>query len=172
MREHLSIFTITGGVELASIQYHRSAASCFCDFLTPIAPQISEIPLFMIAIVSGWRLLSFYRVNYYALCIIVWTWTCIMVRLLAGLLLFQRPCALYYSVGFSPFANFRFSLVVMLRDIWNAIVYILHELLADRTNFFAECSAEHHDLLAMGSAAENFLHIFAHIYGGERIIID
>lgn len=55
----------------------------------------------------------------------------------------------------------------MLRDTWNAIVYILHELLADRADIFAECGAEHHDLLAMGSAAEDFLHVFAHICGGE-----
>lgn len=55
----------------------------------------------------------------------------------------------------------------MLRDTWNAIIYILHELLADRADFFAECSAEHHDLLAMGSAAEDFLHVFAHICEGE-----
>lgn len=61
--------------------------------------------------------------------------------------------------------NFSFppsSYVIII--IWNAIIYILHELLANRTNFFAERGGEHHDLFAVRCAAENFLHIFAHIW--------
>jgi hypothetical protein len=47
---------------------------------------------------------------------------------------------------------------------WNANYYILHELLANRTNFFAQCGGEHHNLLSVRGVAENFLYILAHIY--------
>lgn len=65
---------------------------------------------------------------------------------------------------FSPSAKihlFPSSYVIII--IWNAIIYILHKLLANRTNFFAERGWEHHDLLAMGRAAEDFLNVFTHI---------
>lgn len=41
--------------------------------------------------------------------------------------------------------------------------YVLHELLADRSNILAEGGAEHHHLLAVWSTAENLLNVFPHI---------
>ena len=41
--------------------------------------------------------------------------------------------------------------------------YVLHELLADRSDVLRESSAEHHNLLLVGSSAENFLNIASHI---------
>lgn len=92
-----------------------------------------------------------------AFCIIVWTWTCIIGSAII--------LGFYYSRDHDLLRNFHRSrtLRIMLRDYWNAIIYILHELLADRADFFAERGREHHDLLAVWCAAENFLHVFAHI---------
>lgn len=41
--------------------------------------------------------------------------------------------------------------------------YILHELLADGPDVFAERRAEHHHLLAVRRVAVDFLHISAHV---------
>lgn len=46
--------------------------------------------------------------------------------------------------------------------------YILHELLADRPDILAQGGAEHHHLLAVWCAAEDFLYIFPHIYKGQE----
>lgn len=41
--------------------------------------------------------------------------------------------------------------------------YILHELAANWTNFFAERSGEHHHLFRMWRVTENFLNVATHI---------
>lgn len=41
--------------------------------------------------------------------------------------------------------------------------YVLHELLADRSNILAQGGAEHHHLFAVWRAAEDFLDILPHI---------
>ena len=41
--------------------------------------------------------------------------------------------------------------------------YILHELLADHSDIFAEGSAEHHHLLLMGRHSEDFLDVTSHV---------
>lgn len=41
--------------------------------------------------------------------------------------------------------------------------YILHELLADWTNFLAQCSAEHHNLFSMRCVAKYFLYVTPHV---------
>merc|ERR1712227_263301 len=43
------------------------------------------------------------------------------------------------------------------------IAYILHELLADRSNVLAESGAEHHHLLLIRSGAEDLLNISSHV---------
>lgn len=45
--------------------------------------------------------------------------------------------------------------------------YILHEFLANRSDFLAECSWKHHHLFIMGSQFENLLHIFSHVCKGQ-----
>ncbi len=40
---------------------------------------------------------------------------------------------------------------------------ILHELLADRSDFLAESGREHHDLFVMRCATEDLLNIAAHV---------
>ena len=42
--------------------------------------------------------------------------------------------------------------------------YILHELLADRSDVLAESGRKHHHLLLVGGCAENFLDISPHVY--------
>ena len=42
--------------------------------------------------------------------------------------------------------------------------YIIHELLADRTDLLGECGAEHHALLFMGSGFEYLLNISTHVW--------
>lgn len=41
--------------------------------------------------------------------------------------------------------------------------YILHELSADGTDFFAQGGAEHHDLLLVWGHAENLLDVTSHV---------
>lgn len=41
--------------------------------------------------------------------------------------------------------------------------YIVHELAAHRTNLLAQGGREHHDLLVVGSGAEDLLDITAHV---------
>lgn len=48
----------------------------------------------------------------------------------------------------------------LLRDLG---AYIVHELFADRANFWAECGTEHHHLLLMWGQFEDCLNIWAHV---------
>lgn len=52
--------------------------------------------------------------------------------------------------------------------------YVRHELLASNTDFLSQRCAEHHDLLVMGSRAEDFLNVAAHVwcngFAGEMIV--
>jgi len=100
-----------------------------------------------------------YRVLYYRVDMDI----VLACHIILGPILFQRPCLVLFNR--QPRLLSTLSSSISLRDNhnWNAIIYILHELLANRTNFFAERSGEHHDLLAMRSASEYFLHVFAHI---------
>ena len=41
--------------------------------------------------------------------------------------------------------------------------YVLHELLADRSDLLGAGGGEHHDLLLVGSGAEDLLHVAAHV---------
>lgn len=41
--------------------------------------------------------------------------------------------------------------------------YILHEFLADRSNFLAQGSRKHHHLLFVWSVPEDFLHVTPHV---------
>ena len=41
--------------------------------------------------------------------------------------------------------------------------WVLHELLADRSDLLGKCGAEHHDLLLGGGGAEDLLNIAAHV---------
>lgn len=43
-------------------------------------------------------------------------------------------------------------------------MYILHEFLADGSDFFAEGGTEHHDLLLVRGLLENFLNVTSHVY--------
>lgn len=116
-------------------------------------------------------------------CIIVWTKDIVLsVQLLCWafiipetgiLLLFNSFDELLSSQAFSPSAKFRLisSCYVIMKRIWNASNYILHELLADRSNFFAECGGKHHNLLSMWRASEDFLHVFTHIWKWYEKII-
>lgn len=47
--------------------------------------------------------------------------------------------------------------------------YILHELLADWTNFLAQRSAEHHNLFSVWCVAKYFLHITSHVWKQKTI---
>lgn len=42
--------------------------------------------------------------------------------------------------------------------------YVLHEFLADRTDFLRECGREHHDLFMFRRCPENILDIPSHVY--------
>jgi hypothetical protein len=42
--------------------------------------------------------------------------------------------------------------------------YILHESLADGSNFFTQCGRKHHNLLIMRGQLKNLLHIPSHVY--------
>ena len=42
-------------------------------------------------------------------------------------------------------------------------IYILHELLADWSDFLGERRGEHHHLLLVGRHSEDLLHITAHV---------
>lgn len=84
----------------------------------------------------------------------------------------DRFCIIFDSFsGFffalSPSAKINLSSSCYVNN-WNAIIYILHEFLANRSNFFAECGGEHHDLLAMWCASEDFLNVFTHVCWDER----
>lgn len=120
--------------------------------------------------VSRWRFLSYYRmllvVLYYRLDMDF----VLLVALLFWAFIIPETChrrlflRSFYSCSPSAKLNlFSSCYVYVIIIIWNASIYILHELLANGTNFFAECSGEHHDLFAMRRAAEYFLNIFAHI---------
>ena len=47
--------------------------------------------------------------------------------------------------------------------------YVVHELLAYRTNLLGQCSREHHDLLIVWSHFEDLLHISPHICIKEKV---
>jgi hypothetical protein len=72
-----------------------------------------------------------------------------------------------FFFALSPSAKINLSSSCYVNN-WNAIIYILHEFLANRSNFFAECGGEHHDLLAMWCASEDFLNVFTHVCWDER----
>lgn len=59
--------------------------------------------------------------------------------------------------------RFKNGVVVCGRTSSGGGNYILHKLLADWTNLLAECSGEHHDLLAMWCVPEDFLNVTSHI---------
>jgi hypothetical protein len=42
--------------------------------------------------------------------------------------------------------------------------YVLHELFANRSNFFAQCGTEHHDLFVVWRHFEYFLYIGSHVF--------
>ena len=46
--------------------------------------------------------------------------------------------------------------------------HIRHELLAGNTDFLRQRGAKHHDLLVMGSRAEDFLDIPTHVYAANK----
>lgn len=155
---------------------------CFPPIASPVPTPTKSLPLRVLcnASVSGWRFLSYYRVMYYRV-----LYYCVdMDFVLSGSSInwaFIIPeTAFYYCLNrffslrfqlirhhprkfFSHFNRFPRRSCYENIIIWNAIIYILHELLANRTNFFAERCREHHHLFAVWCAAEDFLHVFTHI---------
>jgi hypothetical protein len=94
----------------------------------------------------------------------------LLVQLLSGALIIPEVVSVLSLISshvFSPSAKINLCSSCYVNN-WNAIIYILHEFLANRSNFFAECGGEHHDLLAMWCASEDFLNVFTHICWYER----
>lgn len=132
-------------------------------------PRISIIPIpspiLMRAFSGLCGCLLYYRFTLYAFVVLLCgrdSDVIITCNYYAWLLLFQRHT-------FAALSRILFNLFnldidsVLLREYWNAIVYILHELLANRTNVFAERGREHHHLFSMWSVTENLLDVFTHI---------
>lgn len=59
------------------------------------------------------------------------------------------------------------SLIIYVNFEW-----VLHELLADWSDFLRERGAEHHDLFLGRGRTEDLLHITAHIYGNQHIQVN
>jgi hypothetical protein len=92
----------------------------------------------------------------------------LLVQLLSwALIIPEIVSCIRFPEDFSPSAKINLSSSCYVNN-WNAIIYILHEFLANRSNFFAECGGEHHDLLAMWCASEDFLNVFTHVCWDER----
>ena len=48
--------------------------------------------------------------------------------------------------------------------------YVLHKLLANWSDIFAEGGAEHHNLLLMWRGSENFLYISSHVCKKDQLM--
>ena len=64
-------------------------------------------------------------------------------------------------VGMTDFFLYRLATARILLKV--AIIYIVHEFLADGANLLWKGGTEHHHLLGVGCSSEHFLYITAHV---------